>query len=398
VKWTKWGQQTKDKGITRVNAGGARVTPQGFERVFFDDFHTDRIAPSTSGESDLWGGPGFNIAVGGAVPLGVPGKQPEAYIYDPEKKNLILSALQSPDKKRWYGSAIYTVNDMGWGYTWKGPKIFRIRCMFPKVEQKDLAAVLWPAFWSYGTDHLFWRTANRIENDYFEFDGEHGAYLNGLSTHFHYAYLNTNIHARNPGSFQRYKVYGGPLNKPENKIPGGLYIWDGQFHTWEYVLDKDWTYINVTLPQPDGRDKWVEICRVPTPPTYLQRVDLQMSYAFHQKKGKPMPKDGERQDFVIDWVEVLQKTSQINAAPPAPFTARPQLTGEVKAGGTITCTAKVGDITDVRYYWFADGYPLTYGPDNTCVLTQAEEGKSIRCLVQAVGARDQPEAWSNVLK
>jgi hypothetical protein len=396
VKWTKWGMQAKNKEITRVNAGGPRVEPKGFEPVFFDNFSVNRIARSTSGEGDLWVGPGFNIAVGAGARLVAPGDEPNAYIYDAKTKNLILAAVQSPGKKNWRGSAVYTVNDMGWGWTWKGPKIFRIRCMFPKIPQKNLSGQLWPAFWSYGTDHLFWRTANRIENDYFELDGMNGSFLNGLSTHFHYSYLKTNIHARNPDSFQRYKVYGGDMSKPESKIAGGFYIWDGKFHTWEYVFDKDWTYVNVTMPQPNGQDKWVEICRVPTAETYLQRVDLQMCYAF-RKKGE-LPKDGQRQDFVIDWVEVLQRTDQIEAAPVAPFTARPELTGEAKAGGTITCNANVEGITDVRYYWFAGSYPLTYGPDNTFTITPAEAGKPIRCMVQAVGARNMPEAWSNMLK
>jgi len=83
---------------------------------------------------------------------------------------------------------------------------------------------------------------------------------------------------------------------------------------------------------------------------------------------------------------------------PIPFTARPELTGEVKAGSTITRDANIEGITDVRYYWYADGYPLTYGPDNTYTITDAEAGKPIRCMVQAVGARDMPEAWSDVLK
>lgn len=47
---------------------------------------------------------------------------------------------------------VYTVNDGGQGYSWAGEKIFRIRCMFPAMEQKQLPGGLFPAFWSYGTD------------------------------------------------------------------------------------------------------------------------------------------------------------------------------------------------------------------------------------------------------
>lgn len=395
AKWTAWGAATKDKSITRVNAGGPRVEPQGFEQVFIDDFRADRVKASTSGEGDLWVGPGYNIAVGGKVPLATPGKEPNAYPYDAANRKQILSIVSTPNG-RWLASSFYSVNDMGWGHTWKGPKIFRIRCMFPKTEQKDLAGVLWPAFWSYGVEHLFWRTTNRIENDYFELDGSSGGWLNGLSTHLHYPYLKGNLFAKNGGSYQRYKVYGGDLNNPEkSRIEGGFFAWDGQFHTWEYVFDKDMTYINISIPQPDGQEKWVEVCRVPTAPTYLEREDLQLSYAVKEKGSMPRP--GERPDFVVESVEVLQKTSQVEAAPEAPFTARPEISGSVTEGSAITCQPHLDGITDVRYYWFADNYPLTYGPDNTYTVTAADAGRKIRCLVKAVGARDMPEAWSNAL-
>lgn len=389
--WNAWGQALKtNRAADRANAGGPRVEPQGFQRVFYDDFRAYRIAPSTSGEADLWAGPGFNIAVGGDAALVTPGKEPNTYPHDPDQQTQTL-ALVRQSNQRWRGSAIYSVNDLGHGHVWRGPKIFRIRCMFPKADQKSLAGGLFPAFWSYAPENILWRTSNRIENDWFEFDGQNGAWLNGLSTHYHYAYLQKNIFARHPGSYQRYKAYGGELSEAKSKIPGGLFVWDGNFHTWEFVIDQDTTYVNVTLPQQDGTDRWVEIFRCPTPQVYLEPLDLQLNYALKGNHG--VPKDGQRQDFVIDSIEVLQKASAI-AAVPKPFTARPVLTGTNAAGRTITCQPRLQGISDVRYFWFADGYPLTYGPDNSYTLTAAEAGKRIQCLVKAVGARNAPEAWS----
>ena len=66
-------------------------------------------------------------------------------------------------------------------------------------------------------------------------------------------------------------------------------------------------------------------------------------------------------------------------------------------GGTITCKANVEGITDVRYYWFADGYPLTWGPANTWTVTKAQAGTKLRCMVKATGARSMPEAWSEAI-
>lgn len=393
AKWNAWGQSLT-KATTRVNAGGPRMEPQGFETVFREDFQAARARPSTSGEGDVWMGPGFNTAVGIDAPLVTPGRKPDTYPHNAEEGTQTLSLVH--DGRNWRGSALYTVNDLGHGYAWKGPKIFRVRCMFPKVEQKDLARGLFPAFWSYDPSTVVWRTANRIEVDWFEFDGKNGKYLNGLATHYHNPYIRTNNpFAVNTGSYKRFKVYGGELDEEKSRIPGGLYMWDGAFHTWEWVVDAEQTWANVTISAPDGKEKWVEIFRCPTPATYLQPLDLQFDYALKAKDG--VPANGERQDFVVDWVEVQQKTSALTEVP-APFKALPQLSGSTVSGGVATCTANLQGCTDIRYYWFADTRPLTWGVSNQYVLTTADAGKPIRCMVKAVGARDMPEAWSNVLR
>ncbi|MDR1281331.1 MAG: hypothetical protein LBK99_10990 [Opitutaceae bacterium] len=389
-KWTAWGESLS-KTVTRVNAGGPRVEPQGFERVFIDDFRASRVTDSTSGEGDLWHGPGFITAVGGSAPLVTPGREPDTYEYDAKNRRQILSLKKQGD--RWRGSAIYTVNDLGHGYTWKGPKIFRIRCLFPKEKPEELAGGLFPAFWSYDPDFLFWRTANRIEVDWWEFDGKGGGWLNGLSSHVHYSHLRKNIFAKNPERYKSYKGYGGLLTEEKSGIPGGLYMWDGQFHTWEFVVDADMTCANVTIPDANGAEKWVEIYRLPTAPIYLERLDLQVDYALKAKNGLPKK---DRQDLVIDWIEVWQKQSALELVP-EPFIAKPRLTGANQPGGTVTCEPNLKNITDIRYYWFADDYPLTWGPSPSWTITAAEAGKTIRCMVKAVGARDMPEAWSNAL-
>lgn len=386
-KWMAWGQSLK-KDVTRVNAGGERFEPHGFERVFYDDFRADRVKASTSGEGDLWVGPGFNIAVGMDAQLVAPGNKPDVYTYDANNKLQTLSLVKQGN--RWRGSAFYSVNDLGHGYTWKGAKIFRLRCMFPNVEQENLGGGLFPAFWSYDPDFLFWRTANRIEVDWFEFDGKSASWYNGIASHVHYCHVN-NIFAKNPKRYKSFKVYSGLLNEEKGKIPGGLKFWDGEYHTWEFIVEDEMTYVNVTIKDQSGREKWVEVCRSPTAPIYLENLDLQFDYALKANQG--LPKDDQRQDFTVDWVEVLQKTTDIQKLPQQ-FSARPRLTGDHRVGGTITCQANVKDATDVRYFWYADGYPLTYGPSNTWQVTPDEKGKELRCRVMVVGALNRPEAWS----
>lgn len=388
-KWTQWGEAI-NYNATRINAGNIRIQPKDFERVFYDDFRRYRIHASNSGEADLWASPGFNIAVGADAKLISSNEDSDAYAYNSKDKKQTISLIKKD--KVWRGSAFYSINDLGYGYTWKGPKIFRIRSMFPKIAQEDLPGGLFPAFWSYDPDFLFWRTANRIEVDWFEFDGQKGGWYNGLASHYHYVHL-SNIFAQQTKSYPSYKVYSGELTEIKSNIEGGIYLWDGNFHTWEFVVDNDMTYVNVTIKDKTGKDKWVEVARVQTPATYLERLDLQLNFALISKHGLPTT---DRQDFVIDWIEVLQKTEQL-AEIPEPFISLPELTGETIVGSTITCNANLLKIKDIRYYWFVDGYPLSYTINNTYKPNSADKNKKLRCMVKAVGAVNMPEAWSKAV-
>ncbi|HEV7301568.1 MAG TPA: hypothetical protein VGN72_19545 [Tepidisphaeraceae bacterium] len=388
------GKVKGDVEAKMVNAAGPRVEPEGFERAFYDDFRANRLSPSTSGEGDLWQGPGWNSSVGVDAPMLEPGRTPDVYPYDAEKQHQGVSVANDGGNMR--SGAIYTINNQGHGHTWRGPKIFRVRARFDKpLEGQGPPGGLFSGFWSYDNDFLFWRTANRIEIDYLEFDGMYPNYLNSFSTHLHYSHWRENIHALKPAGYPRAKGYGGELTEEKSKLPGGIYIWDGEFRTWEFVITEGTTYVNVTLADKDGKERWVEVYRIPTEPTYLERLDLHFNLALKGRRGGPA--EGKRESYAADWIEVLQKTDQLQQVP-APFTAKPKLAGSVTAGSTITCEPNVEGVTDIRYFWYADGYPLTWGTDNTYKITEAEAGKSIRCMVKAVGALDKPEAWSDVIK
>lgn len=389
-QWTAWGTSINSTDV-KVNGGGSPVEVEGFERVFYDDFRNDRVKASYSGESDLWSAPGFNTAVGASATLIAPNDTTNVYEFDESEQKQSLSLLKVND--RWKAAAFYSVNDLGYGYTWEGPKVFRIRMMFPEVAQADLAGGLFPAFWSYDPDFLFWRTANRIEVDWFEFDGKNGTWLNGLASHYHYAAVD-NIFAKSAESYKSYKAYSGQMTEAKSKIAGGMEFWDGEYHTWEFVVDDDMTYINVTIQDSDGNDQWVEVGRVSTPPTYLERLDLQLDYALRSSDGEP---SSDREDFTIDSIEVLQKTSNIMELPDI-FSSRPVITGDKTEGSTITCQANIVGITDIRYYWYANAYPLTYTASNEYQITADDVGKNMRCMVKAVGALDSPEAWTESVR
>ena len=390
-RWTRWGQSLTAEN-TRGNSGGTRVEPRGFERVFYDDFRADRIDESYSGSGDLWQAPGFNTAVGIDAQLGSPHRQPDVYRHSRQRRLQQLALEQHRD--RWYGSAFYSINDMGHGYTWSGPKVFRIRFQLPPLEKQDIAGQF-PAFWSYDPDFLFWRTANRIEVDWLELEGHATDWLNGIPSHIHYVHLK-NPYVKNQERYKSYKVYGQHMTPQVTNLPDGFNPWDGKFHTWEFVVDHDTTYANITIYDRDGNERWVELFRGPTAEIYLRPLDLQLDYALKGKQHGE-PGSGKTQQMLVDWIEVLQKTDQLAELPEA-FRERPTLRGSVQAGQTVTCEPHLPGIRDVRYFWFADGYPLTWGPDATLKIGPEHEGKAIRCMVKAVGALDQPEAWTDVLQ
>jgi hypothetical protein len=78
----------------------------------------------------------------------------------------------------------------------------------------------------------------------------------------------------------------------------------------------------------------------------------------------------------------------------APFTALPQIEGEARVGATLKVTPNLSGVKDVVHIWHRSGYPIPGHRTQSYTVTQADIGSSIRCLVRAVGARDQPEAWT----
>lgn len=399
AKWLAWGAANSDRNATeevrkrlRSHMGQPPVKPEGFERVFYDDFRADRIESSASGEADLWGASGWTN--GRAAKYIQPEEEPDVYPHDAENQwQHVLVAKKKADL--WNGGQIYSINDLGHGYTWAGPKIIRIRCKFTKFNAENMPPGLFPAFWSYGVNNIRWRTDNRLELDWFEMTGRNGHWFNGMAVHYHEPYISgvENIFAKNRSKYHGYKVHHGNLNSSISTIPGDQWIWDGKFRTWEFIVDQDMTYINLTIEDGNGGERWVELVRCQTPDLFLQEVFLILNFTIHRKERYQKMENLDHVDYAVDWIEVLQKTEDIEQLP-APFTARPELTGKMQAGETVTCIPHAEGISDIRYFWYADGYPLTYGPENTYVLSKAEAGKTIRCKVKAVGALDKPDAWS----
>ena len=376
IAWAAWSEKVRDKEAKFVNRGQAAPPEKDVVTVFRDDFRRDSVYRHDSGPSTdyIWFGHGWNTSVGVSAQMMGPDQLPDLYIHDSVNKTLTLSLQYF---EGWRSAAIYTVNNTGQGRSW-ARGIFEIRCKFPTYAQ--VPGGLIPAFWGYCTEALFWRTAERIEIDFFEPHGKNDGYMNGGTVHVHAGQF--------PGKFgnisedvKRVKIWGGEMNL--ETIGTDFHYWDGEFHTYTFRVDDDLSYMSI-----DGR----ELFRVPTCAELRQRIYLIANLSVRTPDGEP--DRSVRHDMIIDYIEVRQDRRIVESFAP-PFAARPVLAGNPKVGQALVVTPNLAGVKDIGFDWYRGGYPIAGDFKDTYRLTKDDIGSSIRCLVRAVGARDQPEACAS---
>lgn len=391
--WNNWGT-TLSKAESGAMMGKPRVDPIGFDRVFFDDFARNSVAESAGLSNPLsnWFAPGSNTAVGQSARLLPLARSAELYVHKPDARedgvvsggSLTLSLLY---RDQWYASCITTLNDAGQGRYWKDGGIFRLRCRFPR--ETNPAGGFFPAFWAYGREALLWRHRERIEIDFWEFDGKNDSYLNGGTVHVHKGQI-TGLLGHLDKDAPAFEIWDGEIKGSNIGQTDNFHLWDGEWHTWEFRIDPDLTYLNVTI---ENDSRWIELFRCPTPVEFLQPIYLMIDYALRTRDGEP--DRSRRHDFVIDYVEVLQKSDRLKQVE-APFLKLPSLEENVRVGATVKCLSGLpSPTTGVRYIWHVDGIPVKNGGGDALLLDQRHAGKMLRCLVRATSSIDQTELWSD---
>ncbi|WFB37795.1 fibronectin type III domain-containing protein [Kiritimatiellota bacterium B12222] len=345
--------------------------------VFFDDFTYDTVVDDRSGSpSDVWFAPThIGSVVGASAQAQKKSATPSTYIHDGSDIGTLTLRLLDVNGN-WKTGAFSSVNREGQGRSW-GKGRFRIRCKFPAMASPRPG--FFPAFWSYGTEHLFWRTRNRIELDFMEYDGLNGQWIN-TSQHIHTGSLGYNIPEIRQSTDLSDKIIGTTLNSSHNFVPT-VDIYDGQYHIWEYRIEDDYSYIIVD-------DK--EVARVPTEAWMLVRRYIMVDWALREWENEAV--DGQIYDMTIDWIEVQQRERDLEVVPVA-FNALPILSGTRGAGNVITCTPNV-TASQIEYRWYENGEPIVGVTESTFVEDAESETKVLRCQVRAVSLLDQPEAWT----
>jgi hypothetical protein len=370
-----WGSWAAIGDERYAHRGEAAAPITGYTTVFFDDFESNSVVDDSKGaQSSIWYAPTHLTTVGVDAQTQRASVSPSSYIHDAASHTLALRLLY---KGRWRTGAFSSVNNNGQGRCW-GKGIFEIRARLPKISAPRPG--FFPAFWAYGKEHLFWRTRNRLETDFWEYDGLNGAYIN-ISQHVHKPRLGYADPQIEPSGVHR-KIAGYQVD-PSNGFPGTIDIYDGEFHTWYAQIEDDYSYFVI-----DGH----EVARVPTTPELAAKKYIMVDFAYDEKKGLAPPDPSQTYDMVIDYIRVRQTEADLTRVPPG-FTALPAFSGQPSPGQALTVAPNVV-ASQIECLWYRDGVPIVGETGITYELGSRDVGHKIRCHVRAVSEFDQPEAWT----
>jgi hypothetical protein len=358
------------------NRGRPAPAVNGYVTVFFDDFLEDTVVDDLKGApSSNWYAPTHLVGIGVHAKAQRRPDLPSSYVHDLANHTLALRLLHN---KGWRTGAFSSVNSNGQGRFW-GKGIFEIRAKLPALPAPRPG--FFPAFWAYGREHLFWRTRNRLESDFWEYDGLDGTYIN-ISQHIHKPTLGG---YSDPGILTkdlRYKIAGYRLNSA-NGFSQTIDIYDGEFHTWYAQIEDDYSYFVV-----DGQ----EVARVPTTPELTALKYILVDFAYDQHKGRAALDVSQTYDMVIDYIRVRQKIADLQQIPDG-FDGLPILSGKAALGNTLTVVPHTR-AKHIEYRWYRDGVPIFGEVGPSYVLRPGDSGHKIRCHVSALSLLDQPAAWT----
>lgn len=289
ARWDAW-VAANPEAVRYAHRGEPAPAIVGYTTVFEDDFATASVVDDLTGAADSkWFAPTHLGNVGVDAVAQKVNSVPPCYIHDAANHTMTLRLLNSGGQ--WRTGAFSSVDKNGYGRSWsKG--IFEIRCKFPALPSPRPG--FFPAFWSYGREHLFWRTRNRLESDFFEYDGLNGAFINS-NQHVHkptLAFAHPDIRSSDVSK----KVAGYPLD-PAHGFPATIDIYDGQLHTWYWQIEDDFTYIVL-----DG----LEVARFATSEEVAADKYIMVDWAYRASERAADPT--QVYDMTIDYIRVRQKT------------------------------------------------------------------------------------------
>jgi hypothetical protein len=366
-----------------------------YSRVFFDDFLTKSVVDDVSGAATaIWYAPGWNTAVPESATNSRVADTPDCYVHDGGaltgggNGSLSLRLQETaPGSAIWRTGTMYSINLSGKGRWWaKGRFITRIR--FTGIPPWD-PEVDWPGFfpawWYYDHHHLFYRTRNRLELDYFEHEGD-GVKDTRVAQTFHvhepkYYLPSLADRVRELHDSAGIATTSATQTDIAHGWPTDTHLYDGEWHVYEMRIEKDYIYTIV-----DG----LELGRRQVSQEILRPKHMILTFSYRQARGTEVP--GGVYGMEIDYVEIQQLEADLSVVPTG-FSARPTLAGIRGLGNTITCTPNTTG-SQIDFRWYANGEPMVGATGATFVETTNSVGKPLRCHVTNWSLLDQPQAWT----
>lgn len=385
-RYYEWDSAAWDAWVASITTrydhrGEAAPAITGYSTVLFDDFINHSVVLDLAGEeSNIWFAPTWLNVVNVMASAQLPSATPTSYVHDAVNHTMSLRLLYSAG---WKSGAFMSVTKQGaQGRTWKGATIFEIKAKFRKngVDGGFVAPGLFPAFWSYGIVHQMWRTRNRIETDFLEYD-HNGDFIN-TTQHVHSGHLlfsDPGVSTTNPSQGIA-DFYVRTATDPD--ISGTIDAYDGNYHIWYMQIEDDYTYVVL-----DGE----EMTRVATSQELSAEKYIMCNLAYSTPSHGSAALTTDTYDMCIDYIRVRQKEVDL-AVVPAEFTARATLSGTAMDGEALSVTPNTtGQLT---YRWYRDGVPLVGQILSAYTLTADDIGHKVRCHVQNFSYNTRPYSWT----
>lgn len=384
AEWNAFVAETN--AVANSHRGELTYNETGYERVFFTDFdRADQLPASdlTGHKNSPWFSPHWNAAraesardreATGFAP-------PEAYLLDTSAGGTL--ALRLTHNIVWKIGMMASVNNNGHGRVW-GKGIFKCRIKYNPPLTPPYPGIF-DGFWAYGREHITQRTRNRTEQDFMENTGKAKSWAD-VNLHVHDSQF---LFPADPTIIVTdVSTRIGDRNLISPGFPITFDMFDGGWHEFICKVDDDLTYFYA------GQNGVLyETGRCPTIDAMSMLKYLIVDRALSATHGdRHPPLTSEVIDYVIDYVEVMQRTTDLVIVPVG-FSALPTISA---SGLTLTVIPNtIGSQIEYRYY--ASGVPiiLAEGPNPT--LNAEWSGESIRCHVKNLSVVNQPEAWSSTV-
>lgn len=394
TQWNAWKALSQATQVPNWGQSGTGSTV-GLVPTFFDDFTSTTWGTDVATtDAAIWRGPSWATTIGVSA-TNAAGNDATAFTQSGSEIRLRLYHNGS----NWVAPVLMTIDKNGRGRFWECGRIeWKQRAVVPTPADPP---ALRPALWGYDRDHLIFRTRNRLEYDFVEYDG-------GSTAGSNPGYVNTTVHSHAPtidasvvgvSAEDNHKALGRNTSYNLNTgdgFPFTMDFWNGSNYWMAWVINPDGTFwMEVSA---NGTD-WYRTFDMPALSTLLRPKNIIINNAVDTTNvviaGGAPPSTSEVYDVFIDYVRVMEPESFLATVKDG-FTAQPTISGTGTLGQTLTVVPNAASSTHLEYDWIDGlGRPLLGEVGSTHVVTSNDVATgAVRCRVTNYNHKARPYMWS----